>query len=263
MIRPFFSFFGSKWRVAPYYPKPTYSTIIEPFAGSVGYGLRYPDRKVRLYDADPIICSVWDYLIRVRPEEIRHLPFFVNHIDELDLPQEAKWLIGFWLNKGSVQPSKSPSKWMRDYQTRQPGCTYWSAAVVERIATQVPIIRHWTITQSSYANIPNQTASWFIDPPYQVAGRAYRFHDIDYPALGEWCRSRSGQTIVCENAGADWLPFRPFRTIKGLEGARGGKRSVEVIWTNDERPALPAAVPVGIWGPSSNADPVVNIERYR
>jgi len=38
--------------------------------------------------------------------------------------------------------------------------------------------------------------------------------------------------MVCENAGADWLPFRPFRTIKGLEGKRGGKKSEEVIWTN-------------------------------
>jgi hypothetical protein len=66
-----------------------------------------------------------------------------------------------------------------------------------------------------------------------VAGRAYKYHDIDYPALGEWCRSRSGQVIVCENAGAEWLPFQPFRTIKGLEGRRGGKKSVEVVWTGE------------------------------
>jgi hypothetical protein len=92
--------------------------------------------------------------------------------------------------------------------------------------------RHWTITQASYADIPDQAASWFIDPPYRVAGRAYRFHDINYPALGDWCMSRRGQVMVCENAGADWLPFRPFRTIKGLEGKRGGKKSEEVIWTN-------------------------------
>jgi hypothetical protein len=245
MIRPFFSFFGSKWRVALHYPQPTYPTIIEPFAGSAGYSLRHPDRMVRLYDADPIICAVWAYLIRVSPEEIRRLPLAFSHIDEIHVCQEAKWLIGFWLNKGSVQPSKSPSKWMRDYQARQPGCTYWSAAVVERIATQVGSIRHWTITQSSYADIPDQRATWFVDPPYEVAGRAYRFHDINYPALGHWCRSRSGQTIVCENQGADWLPFRPFRTIKGLEGKRGGKKSEEVIWTNDESPTSPTLVPVG------------------
>jgi site-specific DNA-adenine methylase len=82
-MRPFFSFFGSKWRVAPHYPKPTHNTIIEPFAGSAGYTLRYPNRNVRLYDADPIICGVWDFLLRAASEEIRRLPLVFSHIDEL------------------------------------------------------------------------------------------------------------------------------------------------------------------------------------
>jgi hypothetical protein len=238
-MRPFFSFFGSKYRVAPHYPTPTHRTIIEPFAGSASYSLRYPNHQIHLYDADPIVCGVWDYLIHVTPEEIRRLPLVVSHIDDLDLCSEAKSLIGFWLNKGTTSPSKSPSKWMRDYQFKQPGCTYWSAAVVDRIAAQLTGIRHWTITQSSYADIPNQAATWFIDPPYQVAGKAYRYHDIDYRSLGDWCRSRAGQVIACENSGAQWLPFRPFRTIKGLEGSRGGKKSVEVIWTSDGTSILP------------------------
>jgi 16S rRNA G966 N2-methylase RsmD len=143
---------------------------------------------------------------------------------------------------------------MRDYQARQPGCTYWSAAVVERIASQVPQIRHWKISQASYVDIPNQAATWFVDPPYQIAGRAYKFHDIDYAHLGDWCRSRSGQVMVCENAGSDWLPFRPFRTIKGLEGKRGGKKSVEVIWTNGERPTLPPADSSSVWQASARTE---------
>jgi hypothetical protein len=234
-MRPFFSFFGSKYRVAPHYPQPTYGTIIEPFAGSAGYSLRYPDRQVKLYDADPVICRVWDYLIHVSSEEVRRLPVLFDHVDEINAPQEAKWLIGFWLNKGTVHPSKTASKWMRDYQFKQPG-VYWGERIRERIASQVGSIRHWTMLQASYSEIPDQEATWFIDPPYEVAGRAYRFHDINYSELGEWCQTRSGQIIVCENSGADWLPFRPFRTIKGLEGKRGGKKSVEVIWTNDDCP---------------------------
>jgi hypothetical protein len=245
-MRPFFSFFGSKWRVANYYPQPTYPTIIEPFSGSAGYALRYPDRKVLLYDADPVISGLWGYLIHVSPEEIRRLPVMFDHIDELDVCQEAKWLIGFWLNKGTVQPSKSPSKWMREYQAKQPGCTYWSPAVVERIASQVPYIRHWTVAQTSYADIPDQSATWFVDPPYEVAGRAYRYHDINYPALGDWCRTLRGQVTACENAGADWLPFRPFRTIKRLEGKHGGKKSEEVIWTNNGCPGSAVAIPICI-----------------
>jgi hypothetical protein len=251
-MRPFFSFFGSKWRTVPHYQQPTHNTIIEPFCGAASYSVRYPERQIKLYDLDPVICGVWDYLIHVSGQEIRALPTECGHIDELHVCQEAKWLIGFWLNKASVQPAKSPSKWMREYQSRQSGCTYWSAAVVERIASQVPHIRHWKIRETSYADIPDQTpATWFVDPPYEVAGRAYRFHDIDYPTLGDWCRSRNGQTIVCENEGADWLPFAPFRTIKGLEGKRGGKKSEEAIWTSDECPAFPAGVPSHLWQPSS------------
>jgi hypothetical protein len=242
-MKPFFSFFGSKWRVANYYPQPAHNTIIEPFAGSAGYSLRYPNHQIHLYDIDPTICGVWDYLIHSSSEEIRALPIQVNHVDDLRVPQAAKNLIGFWLNKATVQPSKSPGKWMRDYQSVQSG-TYWGHKIRERIALQVPFIRHWTITQSSYVDIPNEAATWFVDPPYQIAGKAYRFHDLNYPALGDWCKARRGQVVACENAGAIWLPFKPFRTIKGLEGERGGKKSIEVLWTTDECPVVNTAVPM-------------------
>jgi hypothetical protein len=251
-MRPFFTYYGGKWRAAKHYPAPIHGTIIEPFAGSAGYSVRYPDRQVRLYDADPTICGVWDYLIHIRPEEILALPLLFDHVDEIDAPQEAKWLIGFWLNKGTVQPCKTPGNWMRDYHSKQPG-TYWGEKVRERIASQVGCIRHWTITLASYVE-PDQDATWFVDPPYEVAGKAYRFHDIDYADLASWCQSRTGQVMVCENAGADWLPFVPFGTFKGLEGKRGGKKSEEVIWTNDERPTLSATVSSCIWQPSSQTD---------
>ncbi len=250
-MRPFFSFFGSKWRVAPHYPKPLYSIITEPFAGSCGYALRYPEHQIRLYDADPTICGVWDYLIHVSPEEILSLPLQFDHVDELRMSPEAKHLIGFWLNKGTVQPAKSPSKWMRENRSWQPG-VYWGESIRERIASQVERVRHWKISQACYGDIPDQgPMTWFVDPPYEVAGRAYRFHDVNYQALGDWCRSRNGQVIVCENAGADWLPFRPFRTIKALEGRRGGKRSEEVIWTNSECLTFPPSVSGGILQASS------------
>ena len=253
-MRPFFSFFGSKWRVANHYPVPRHSTIIEPFAGSAGYSLRYPNHQIRLFDADPGICAVWRFLIGVTPEEIMRLPLAFNHIDELNVCPEAKALVGFWLNKGSVQPGKSPSKWMRDYQLRQPG-VYWGGRIRERIASQVESIRHWTISHASYEDIPNQPATWFIDPPYEIAGKAYRFHNLDYPALGAWCRSRLGQIVACENEGAEWLPFRSFKSVQALEGRRGGKRSEEAIWTNDERPALhPTIVPNFRWQQSSQAN---------
>ena len=54
-------------------------------------------------------------------------------------------------------------------------------------------------------------ASWFVDPPYQNQGKHYHYgpENVDFAMLGNWCRTRLGQVIVCENEGADWLPFTP------------------------------------------------------
>src|ERR1017187_4954833 len=67
-VRPFFGYYGGKWRDAlKHYPEPLFETIVEPFAGSAGYSLRYADRKVVLCELDPILASVWRYLVRVKP----------------------------------------------------------------------------------------------------------------------------------------------------------------------------------------------------
>jgi hypothetical protein len=48
-LRPFFGYYGGKWRDAvKHYPPPEHTRIVEPFAASAGYSLRYPDRKVIL-----------------------------------------------------------------------------------------------------------------------------------------------------------------------------------------------------------------------
>jgi site-specific DNA-adenine methylase len=116
MLRPFFSYYGSKWRDSPrLYPKPLYKTIIEPFAGSAGYSLRYPEHDVLLVDADPVIAGVWKYLIAADESEILGLPDVKEgqRVSDLDIPEQAKWLIGFWLNHGSAAPAQQPSAWMR------------------------------------------------------------------------------------------------------------------------------------------------------
>lgn len=231
--RPFFSYFGGKWRDAvKNYPEPRYSTIVEPFAGSAGYSTRYPDRNVILCDADPVIAGVWEYLIRVTPAEILSIPDVATHqtVDDLRIPQEARWLVGFWLNRATSTPRKSPSKWMRSGKT--PG-SFWGPAAKQRIASQVGLIRHWKIYNCTYEDCPvAHEASWLIDPPYEVMGRNYRFgsRGLDYEKLGAWCRERLGQVIVCENDGAAWLPFRH---LAYSQTARSGSKSSEVVWMND------------------------------
>lgn len=230
-LRPFFGYYGGKWRDAvKHYPEPIFGTIVEPFAGSAGYALRYFYRRILLCEIDPILSQVWHYLIRVSPKEILAIPDVEEgqSVDDLKICQEARWLVGFWLNRGVASPKKTPSKWMRD--GIRPG-SFWGDRVRNTIATQVGAIRHWKILQCSYAEAPAlRNATWFVDPPYQHAGQHYRYgsDQIDYSALSGWCRTRPGQVIVCENQGADWLPFLPLAAVKTT---RAAQRSKEVYWT--------------------------------
>ncbi len=233
-LRPFFGYYGGKWRDAPRnYPTPDHGTILEPFAGSAGYALRYADRKVILCEVDPILSEVWRYLIGVKAKEILAIPDMdpFGSVDDLRVVQEAKWLVGLWLNRGTASPRRSPSKWMRE--GIRPG-SFWGDRVRKTIASQVDAIRHWQIFNCSYSECPTpRAATWFVDPPYEAAGKHYRFGCdlLDYGALGAWCESRPGQVIVCENEGATWLPFRDLADVKTT---RATSRSREVVWLSSD-----------------------------
>ncbi|MFG1690563.1 hypothetical protein ACGF5M_00160 [Gemmatimonadota bacterium] len=235
MLRPFFSYFGGKWRDTPrYYPAPLYDTIVEPFAGSAGYSLRYHEKKVILCELDPIVAGVWRFLKASTAESILSLPDIGDDdsVDDLKVCQEAKWLIGFWLNRGVSSPRKRPSRWMRD--RIRPG-SFWGTRVRQTIASQLEYINHWDVYERDYRECPaTGEATWFIDPPYQRAGQHYRFdsRQIEYQQLSEWCRSRRGQVIVCENEGATWLPFKDLGHTKTT---RSGRRSAEVYWYRESQ----------------------------
>lgn len=219
-LLPFFTFFGGKYRATRLYPAPMHDLIIEPFAGSAGYSVNHHERDVLLVDLDEAVVQTWRYLIGADPDEIRALPDLEDGqrvCDLLDVPRGAQCLIGWWLNKGTVSPAQSPSKWMRDGWRPK---SMWGPEIRERIASQVPKIRHWRVELGSYADVDNRTATWFVDPPYQGAGKKYRFGSkgIDYKHLGAWSKERCGQLVVCEGAGADWLPFRPLADIKSTSG---------------------------------------------
>lgn len=236
-LRPFFTYYGGKWRAAPKYPPPMSDTIVEPFAGSAGYSMRWPDRKVVLVEKDPYVAGTWRYLLSVSEAEILALPDLGEgqSVDDLDVSQEARWLIGWWLNSGSATPKKSDGTWARRGRTYTSGggSMGWGPAARHRIASQLHAIRHWTLIEGDYTEAPDVPATWFVDPPYIDKGRHYRLGSsaLDYAALAEWCQSRRGQVMVCENVGAEWLPFRPFIDIKASEAKQGGKVSREALWT--------------------------------
>lgn len=231
-LKPFFTYFGGKHRSIARYPEPKHGIVIEPFAGSAGYACRYPDRHVLLVDMFPAVIETWRYLIRTPAAEILALPDIPEGgtVTDLQVPPEARYLIGWWLNKGSAAPCKTPSAWMR---AGTHGASFWGPEIRQRIAAQVDQIRHWRAEQGSYVDLGNTEATWFIDPPYQVAGKDYKHGaaGIDFAHLGGWCRERRGQVLVCENEGATWLPFEPFALLKGGAGKGRSGISHEVLWS--------------------------------
>jgi len=219
-----FYFYGRKHRIANKYPKPNYDIIIEPFSGSAAYSMLYSDKNVILNDKDVKVVKTWEYLINVSPEEIMSLPILekgqsLNDSDYDYLKDEQKYLIGYFLNPGSAMPKKSPGNY----------CA-WNEKNKLILIENIKKVRHWKIYNKDYKDLDNVEATWFIDPPYfGRGGQYYRYGNkgLDFNELGEWCKSRKGQVIVCENSEATWMDFKPLVDIQGQR-----YKTKEVIWTN-------------------------------
>jgi len=214
-----FSYYGSKSKIVDVYPPPKFDKVIEPFAGAARYALKYWQKEVLLVDKYDVITDIWAYLINATEKDILNLPKMVkgDNVDDFDLSKVEKQLIGFCINGGSSQPKKTVQK----YNT-------WETARIE-ISKNIEKIKHWQIIKDDYINLENVEATWFIDPPYMFGGEYYRHStkNIDFVKLGEWCKSRNGQVIVCENTKADWLPFKPMVSMQGMM-----YKTVEAIWSN-------------------------------
>lgn len=231
-LKPFWRYYGGKWRAAPRYPKPLHGKIIEPFAGAAGYSLRYSDLDVTLVDVYPRVVEIWRYLVGVRSDEILRIPL-VESVHELPswVPAGGRDLVGFAMNAGTVQPCKNLSAGRK--KLREQGRVFegWSEQMRARVAHQVEKIKHWKVREGSFETIENSTATWFIDPPYNNKAGSYYVHsDVDYALLARWCKTRSGRVIVCENTGADWLPFQHLHDSKAFLKSS----SAEAIWTKDQ-----------------------------
>jgi len=216
-----FSYFGSKSKLVDLYPKPQYKKIIEPFAGSARYSLKYWENDITIVDMYDKVINLWKYLQQASEKDILNLPNIGNKI-KLDtingITDEERSLIYFCSARGNGyvgSVSGNFNNWEKDKQ---------------RIASDLHKIRHWNIIQGNYKELNNEEATWFIDPPYQVVTRRnYKHSDIDYAKLSEFCKTRNGQVIVCENDKADWLPFERLNKLNGMV-----KQTVETIWINND-----------------------------
>lgn len=220
-------YFGSKTGIIDLYPKPKFKKIIEPFAGAAKYALKHFDNEVTIIDAYEDLIKVWLWLKSASPSDVLSMPRHVKqkqHIDDFTFDHEgAKILFGFLLGKASERPRKTASDRVSIIRPNHINFT------LKKIAAQLYKIRHWDIILGDYQDIPNQTATWFIDPPYQHGGHVYVKSNkhINFKDLSHWCQSRRGQAIVCENHKADWMEFTPIASFEGTSGAQR-----EVIWSN-------------------------------
>jgi len=217
-----FSYYGSKSKVVNYYPSPKFDKIIEPFAGSARYALKYFDRDVLLVDKYQVIVDVWHYLQQASEADILGLPKMkrgdkVSNYKHLSTAET--YLLGFLVTGGVESP--------RDNVASFDGVNVEKD--LRRISKNIYKIRHWDIRLGSYDEIENEDATWFIDPPYQHGGKYYKEPStaLNFSKLSEWCVSRKGQSIVCENTKADWLPFYPMRSMSGSLHT-----TTEAIWSN-------------------------------
>jgi len=180
-----------------------------------------------------VIAEIWRWLIGADPAEIRAIPE-VDAVADLPewVPQGARWLVGFSMNSVASTPRRTLSAGRRMLRAANRQFEGWTPSLRDRVSQQVTAIRHWRIVEGDYTAAPDIEATQYIDPPYQGRPGSHYTHGsrkIDYPALARWCRARRGQTIVCESATADWLPFVPFGSVRGMSGAA----SREAIWWSD------------------------------
>lgn len=248
-MRPLWSYYGSKWTMARHFGPPRRDLVIEPFAGSAGYSVWWEAPNVRLYDLDSDVVAAWDWLIHCSEEDVRRVPAkFRSQEEWRALPDGIRQVVFWNICYCRCAVGKQLPDWYIEYcrtgkvsgpllnhRDLNPGkginsLRYWEDRVKERLIAQKPLIAKWTVEQASYRDIPLVEAHWHVDPPYAASpGRAYVHDQVDYDHLAQWCRSLPGAVDVCEQEGADWLPFRPLGNVSAM----ANKVSHEAVWRNE------------------------------
>lgn len=216
-------YYGAKLKLINHYPAPRYNRIIEPFAGSAQYSLKYWDNDIILVDKYDIVIKIWKWLQKCSPKDILSLPVigYEENVNDFSWDcDEARWLVGFNLAMGAYAPRNKPTKWTTlERPLRQQN-------KLKLIAESLYKIKHWQFILGDYTCVHNLESTWFIDPPYMKGGNLYIHNEIDYQYLADWCKNRKGQVIVCGNSNDTWMPFTPIATLAGVKN-----RTIESIFT--------------------------------
>lgn len=188
-------------------------------------------------DMDPSTSAIWRFLTRADAADLVEtlVPATVApgmRVSEI-LPADADLGLFGLLQAEANQGTQGTGKG-RDKITER-GAVIWNRRLKSKLLDEVlPKVAHWLPMSDHFRDIPDIAATWFVDPPYaNAAGNRYRTHDVDFVELGAWCRSRKGQVIVCENEGADWLPFAVLCDRRGFKTRHQQSTAREVLWVSD------------------------------
>lgn len=208
-----FYYFGRKGRLAPHYPTPEFDLVIEPFAGSMAYTLHHRPKRAIGIDIDPQVVKVWNRVCKLTPAKLLNYP--EPSIGDRTADRFAMMAAG---SHGTTRASDYlwTERMQRDLRKQKK----LAARSVEYARSCIDY------RLGDYHEAPDIEATWFIDPPYQRVHRGYERWNLDYDELAEWCKTRRGQVIVCEQDGADWLPFEPLQEIRGTTN----KQTTEMAW---------------------------------
>lgn len=182
-------YYGAKTTIVKLYPKPINHKIIEPFAGTARYSLEHFENDILLVDKYDVIIKIWHFLQQASEKDVLAINrVLVPHkkADEYQFDSEGeKLLFQFLIKKAPERPSLKVTDRVA---IARPNYMNFS---LKRIASNLFKIRHWKIELGTYQDIPNQNATWFIDPPYEFGGACYpcSSRHIDFNALGNWCRT--------------------------------------------------------------------------
>ncbi len=232
-----FSFYGAKSKILDFYPEPKHDLIIEPFAGGASYSLRHgAGREVWINDLDAEVYGMWCFVRDEFPAWEHAIPTSVNvgdRVSELpglgDAPAGLLSILRAEANQGT-----QGARGVHDQVTSM-GAKCWPR-IKAKLQWAHERVQGWSITNERYQDMlidgfVGDRATWFIDPPYDnAAGRRYRQQVVDYGALRNFCLSRKGQIIVCENVGADWLPFEPIVERRGIRSRYQRSNAKEAIY---------------------------------
>ena len=232
-----FHYYGAKRQLAGRYPAPRYRTIVEPFAGSGSYAVHHllagdADRAV-LIEKDPRVVELWRRLLAMTDAELAALePPAAGERTEDFLFMTVAAGNAIARCKSCTFSKRAAGVW--------PGMHRSMLVAIPQLRGKVEVIEG----DHREASVDGP-ATWFVDPPYQPQdsaegnktvyprGMGYApdcsADSLDYAALAGWCKTRPGQVIVCEQAGAAWLDFEPLTAAQDSQG----KMKREVIWVQE------------------------------